>query len=310
MASSIIPLDSYRTKLFQRERDSKRFLELSEEDLVLLSKKVYKKEEIMDDVLLLGTKKMSNLERYRRTLQYLTSPLIGLEFRTFDERIAFLIMMVDPNLVTFKEFLKTDLISLEEIEKAADDKEKCRLRNIRSQTIAAYETSVREKIGFYDVKLLKHEELYFKRFFGEKELVTEVNSHNQDSFIKRSKLLKDFNSISDERYERLTDLAQIWLSVAPDKFNSKVATYSVTNQRKLLGLRNLAEQAALFILLVDSNLDMLRIYEEESRMPNVEKRIIEEFGYYNPELLNLEKKFHKRFCPEKELSIWTKVKKD
>lgn len=310
MASSIIPLDSYRTKLFQRERDSKRFLELSEEDLVLLSKKVYKKEEIMDDVLLLGTKKMSNLERYRRTLQYLTSPLIGLEFRTFDERIAFLIMMVDPNLVTFKEFLKTDLISLEEIEKAADDKEKCRLRNIRSQTIAAYETSVREKIGFYDVKLLKYEELYFKRFFGEKELVTEVNSHNQDSFIKRSKLLKDFNSISDERYERLTDLAQIWLSVAPDKFNSKVATYSVTNQKKLLGLNNLAEQLTLFILLVDPNLNMLKIYEEECMIKNTERRTIEEFGYFNMDLIALERKYHDRFCPNKQVSIWSKVKKD
>lgn len=310
MASSIIPLDSYRTKLFQRERDSKRFLELSEEDLVLLSKKVYKKEEIMDDVLLQGTKKMSNLERYRRTLQYLTSPLIGLEFRTFDERIAFLIMMVDPNLVTFKEFLKTDLISLEEIEKAADDKEKCRLRNIRSQTISAYEASVREKIGFYDVKLLKYEELYFKRFFGEKELVTEVNSHNQDSFIKRSKLLKDFNSISDERYERLTDLAQIWLSVAPDKFNSKVATYSVTNQKKLLGLNNLAEQLTLFILLVDPNLNMLKIYEEECMIKNTERRTIEEFGYFNMDLIALERKYHDRFCPNKQVSIWSKVKKD
>lgn len=310
MASSIIPLDSYRTKLFQRERDSKRFLELSEEDLVLLSKKVYKKEEIMDDVLLQGTKKMSNLERYRRTLQYLTSPLIGLEFRTFDERIAFLIMMVDPNLVTFKEFLKTDLISLEEIEKADDDKEKCRLRNIRSQTISAYEASVREKIGFYDVKLLKYEELYFKRFFGEKELVTEVNSHNQDSFIKRSKLLKDFNSISDERYERLTDLAQIWLSVAPDKFNSKVATYSVTNQKKLLGLNNLAEQLTLFILLVDPNLNMLKIYEEECMIKNTERRTIEEFGYFNMDLIALERKYHDRFCPNKQVSIWSKVKKD
>lgn len=310
MASSIIPLDSYRTKLFQRERDSKSFLELSEEDLVLLTKKVYKKEELMDDVLLQGTKKMSNLERYRRTLQYLTSPLIGLEFRTFDEKIAFLIMMVDPNLVTFKEFLKTDLISLEEIEKAADDKEKCRLRNIRSQTISAYEASVREKIGFYDVKLLKYEELYFKRFFGEKELVTEVNSHNQDSFIKRSKLLKDFNSISDERYERLTDLAQIWLSVVPDKFNSKVATYSVTNQKKLLGLNNLAEQLTLFILLVDPNLNMLKIYEEECMIKNTERRTIEEFGYFNMDLIALERKYHDRFCPNKQVSIWSKVKKD
>ena len=310
MASSIIPLDSYRTKFFQRERDSKRFLELSEEDLVLLSKKVYRKEEIMDDVFLQGTKKMSNLERYRRTLQYLTSPLIGLEFRTFDERIAFLIMMVDPNLITFKEFLKTDLISLEEIEKVDDDKERSHLRNVRTQTISAYESSVREKIGFYDVKLLKYEELYFKRFFGEKELVTEVNSHNQDGFIKHSKLLKDFNSISDERYKRLTDIAQIWLSVAPDKFNSKVATYSVTNQKKLLGLNNLAEQLTLFILLVDPNLDMLRIYEEESMMQNVERRIIDQFGFFDKELLNLERKFHDRFCPNKEISAWTMIKKD
>ena len=152
--------------------------------------------------------------------------------------------------------------------------------------------------------------MYFKRFFGEKELVTEVNSHNQDSFIKRSKLLKDFNSISDERYERLTDLAQIWLSVAPDKFNSKVATYSVTNQKKLLGLNNLAEQLTLFILLVDPNLNMLKIYEEECMIKNTERRTIEEFGYFNMDLIALERKYHDRFCPNKQVSIWSKVKKD
>ena len=308
MASSIIPLDSYRTKLFQRERDSKSFLELSEEDLVLLTKKVYKKEELMDDVLLQGTKKMSNLERYRRTLQYLTSPLIGLEFRTFDERIAFLIMMVDPNLVTFKEFLKTDLISLEEIEKVADDKEKCRLINKRKKAISEYESRVREKIGFYDPKLLKYEDLYFKRFFGEKELITEVLNNNQDSFMKKVKYLKNFDSISDERYEELKEVAQTWLSFVPDKYNSKVATYSVTNQRNLLGLNTLAEQMALFILLVDGSLDMLRIHEEECRIKNTERRTIEEFGYYNPELLILERKFHTRFCPNKQISIWSKTK--
>ena len=67
---------------------------------------------------------------------------------------------------------------------------------------------------------------------------------------------------------------------------------------------------ALFILMVDSNLDMLRIYEEESMMPNIRQRITEEFGYFNMDLLALERKFHKRFCPDKKLSVWSKTKKD
>ena len=96
----------------------------------------------------------------------------------------------------------------------------------------------------------------------------------------------------------------------PEKYDAKVASYSVTRQRKLLGLTSLAEQLAVFILLVDSNLDMLRIYEEESMMKYVEERITEQFGYYDKELLVLERKFHTRFCPDKELSIWSKIKKD
>ena len=53
---------------------------------------------------------------------------------------------------------------------------------------------------------------------------------------------------------------------------------------------------------------MLRIYEEESMMKIIEERIIEQFGYFNKELLVLERKFHNRFCPDKELTIWSKIK--
>ena len=148
MISGIVPLDSCRTKFYRRERDSKRFLDLSEEDLVLLSKKVYRKEEIMEDTLLGRVKKMSNLERYQKTLQYLTSPLIGLEFKTFDERIAFLIMMVDPNLITFKEFLKLDLISLEEIDKIDDKKENQNNKNYETE----YDSYTNKKINEFNSK--------------------------------------------------------------------------------------------------------------------------------------------------------------
>lgn len=310
MAPSFIPLDRFRTKFYQKGVNSKGFLELSEENLAEVAKKVYKKQEMAADVLANGTIRFAKLERYQDTLQYLTNPLIHLEFKTFDERVAYLVMMTDPELVTFKEFLKTDLISMVDISKIEDINERSRLLRLRNQALSTYETTVREKIGFYDSNLLMYEELFFKRFFGKKELITEVGLNNQDSFISKAKSLKDFNSVSYERYNELVDIAQGWLAMAPEKYNSKVVTYSVTNQKKLLGLKSLEEQFTLFILLVDSDLDMLSIYEEESMMPKVEERIVEEFGYYNKDLLALERKFHNRFCPDKKISIWTKTKKD
>ena len=305
----LMPIDCYKTKFYLKEKSSKSFLELSEERLSELSKMVYKKQEMFVNAQSYGKERFPNLESYHRTLQYLTNPYIHFDLKTFDERMAYLIMMTDPNLVTFKEFLKLDIISLENISKAENEKERDYLKKQRSLALSTYESTVREKIGFYDSKLLKYEEIFFNRFFSKKELITDVRINNQNQLMFKSKALKNFSSISDERYAELVNIAQIWLSLVPEKHNSKIATYSVTNQKNLLGLTNLTEQLVLFVLLVDSNLDMLKIYEEESMIKNAEKRITEQFGYFNKDLLVLEKKFHDRFCPEKELSVWTKIKK-
>jgi len=310
MTPYFIPIDYYRTKFYQKENNSKRFLELSEEQLSTLSKKVYKKQEKMINNLSQKSERISKLERYQKTLQYLTNPNIHIDLTTFDERLAFLIMMNDPNLVTFKEFLKIDLISIEEIIKLEDEEERNHLKKIRNQSISVYESTVREKIGFYDPRLLRYEELFFKRFYNDKELITDVRMNNQDSIILRAKFIKDFDKITDERYKELVELAQGLLSLVPDKYNTSLATYSVIDQKHLLGLNNSYEQLALFILLVDSELDMLRIYEEESRIPEVKRRITEQFGYFNMELLSLERKFHSRFCPDKKVSVWSKIKND
>ena len=310
MVSGFVPMEHYRTKLYQRKKDSNNFLKLSERQLAEVAKKIYKRQEILSNTSTDDAKPISKLEKYYDTLRHLTGPYVHLELPTFDEKIAYLIMTVDPYLVLFKEFLKLDLVSLEDINKVEDASERERLTKLRTKTIAEYQMFVRKELGFYDPILLKYEELFFKRFYSGRELITDVQINNQDSFINKARFIKDFNSISDERFEELKQIAQMWLAVAPNKFNSKVATYSITNQSELLGIKSLKEQAALFILCVDCNLDMLRIYEEESLIPNVKKRIIDEFGYYSPELLNLEKKYHKRFCPKKELSIWSKVKKD
>lgn len=310
MAPYYIPLERYRTKFYQKEVGSKKFLSLSEEQMAEVAKKVYKRQEIDADIPLCGTVRKPKLERYENTLQYLTNPLIHLELGSFDERMGYLIMITDPELTMFKDFLKLNLISKAEIAKVKDIKERTHLQFLRDRTLAEFEKMIRERLGFYDPKLLKYEELYFRRYFGDKELITEVGTNNPDYLMARAKALPNFDSISDERYNELVEFAATWKAIVPEQYNCSTALYNITEQKKLLGLRSIDEQLAMFVLLADSELDMLRIYEEESRMPIVESRIVEQFGYYNPELLTLEKKFHKRFCPEKELSIWTKVKKD
>lgn len=307
---SFIPVESFQNRFYLKERSSNGFSDLSEDRLSEIAKRVYKRQEMMEDSPVRRTERLSKLERYQKTLQYLTSPQIHLEYKTFDEKLAFLIMMVDPELVTYKEFLKINLMSSSELFKVEDRKERERLMDLRNQTVSRYESTVREKIGFYDPRLLKYEELFFKKFYNDKELVTDVRMNNQDALMLRARFIKSFDSISDERYDELVELSQLLLSLVLDKYNTSLATYSVVDQKRLLGLKNSYEQLALFVLLVDSDLDILRIYEEESRMQNVEERIKEQFGYYNTVLLSLERKFHNRFCPDKKVSVWTKTKND
>ena len=43
MAMGFVPIEHYRTKFYQKENQSKRFSELTEENLANISKKIYKK---------------------------------------------------------------------------------------------------------------------------------------------------------------------------------------------------------------------------------------------------------------------------
>ena len=309
MALGFIPVEHYRTKFYQKERESKKFQTMDEEQLASVAKKLYRKEEISsNDVNPFQSPRITKLDKYIKVLQYLSNPSIHMEIKTFDERLAYLIMAVDPYLITFKEFLKINLMTIEEISRIEDLKERNRLFDERNQTICEYESTVRDQIGFFDAKLLKYEELFFKRFYNNKELITQVGQHNEDKFLLLSCLIQSFDSISNERYQELVEKAEVWLSMVPEKYRSKIATYSITNQKDLIGLDTLAEQYAFYILIVDGNLDMLRIYEEESMIPKTEERIQEEFGFYNPSMITLEKLFHSRFCPEKKISIWSNTK--
>ncbi len=308
MSLDFRPIEYFRTKFYQKEREFKKFDNVDIKTLLEIVNKVYRKQEIAPSFNPHTQKHVLQSEVYQRTLEFLTSYNIHSIFRTWDERLAFLILATDPNLVSYREYLKTDIPSMSSIERIENEKERNQALQSRHKILIDMETRIREQIGFYDAKLVKFEEVFFKKFHADKELITDVKQNNINHLLSYSKYLRNFNSITDERYQELVSIAQIWLSMIPEGQNSRTAAYSVLNQKDLIGLQTLAEQYALYILITDPDLDMLRIFEEESFMPKVQERIEEEFGYYNQTMLRLERQFHEQFCPEKKLSPWSDLK--
>lgn len=292
----------FRTKLYQKEREFKKFETLSLDDVAKVAKKLYLKQEMNEQS---GFFRKDKLTKYMDTLTYLTNPSIHMELKTYDERIIYLIMSVDPELESFKEFLKTNITPTKVINAEQDPKKQQELISQRESEILEMQTRIRNKIGFYDSKLLKYEETYFKRFISSKELITKVNQDNITKLLRIIPLISSFNDISDERYQILQEKAKEWLATTNCENDLFTAAYSCSEQKETIGLNGIIEELIFLVLIGDPELDVLRIYEEESRMDEVERRCKEAFNYYSKDLITLERLYHERFCPEKTLSPWT-----
>ena len=115
MAPIFKPVEYYTTKFYEKGKETRRFMDLTEDDLKELKKKVEEKRQMMAENVTFRSKQMPKFDVYQSALEYLTNPTIHLKYRTFDERVAFLIMMVDPDLVLYREYLKLNIMSKEDI---------------------------------------------------------------------------------------------------------------------------------------------------------------------------------------------------
>ena len=88
MAAAFVPIEHYRCKFYQKENSTKRFMDLSEERLEDLTKKAEIRKKILEEGQPSFINGMTGLDRYCKTMQYLTSSNIHLEFKSFDEKAA------------------------------------------------------------------------------------------------------------------------------------------------------------------------------------------------------------------------------
>ncbi len=242
---------------------------------------------------------------YIDTLKYLTNPSIHTEFPTYDERIFFLIQSVDPDLFMYKEFVSAGVISKAKIENASDFEEKEFLSNIRRNQLNDYISKVRNKMGFFDYKLLSYE-TDLCRFLYKDKLNSSIKIDYIEKLFNKSNLINSFNNIDNDRLEKLNIISRQWYEKANNPKDYNTLAYNILTKSKALELDSYEEQLLLFIIVADPNLKLLDIYEEESKYNMIKKRSLVELGFYNKKLISLEKKYHERFYPEKKIKKFEK----
>ncbi len=303
MAYDFFNLDTVRRQLHSRSVSFNNFNEITEKDIERIKRKI-------ESLKAFSAPKYSYVSEasnnYVSTLKYLTNPQISAEYKTFDEKILHLILATDPDFITFKTFLASNITPIADINDEQDEKRRRQLQDQRRLEIETFENEVRKQIGFYDGNLIKYERILTMTLFKTEGFISDVKTPSLNPLLKRAELVKNINVITELNLKRLKLVAERWTTMAKDPQDLNSLAYNLLNKYKDMHIHTIEEQIILFILIADPELDLLRIFEEESTYQKMQERAQEEKGFYNKGLVNVERLYHDKFEPEKVISAWTK----
>ena len=289
-----IDTEQMSRKFFQYDVRFKNYDEINKEKIDELQERVKR----FEDSILIDLSEKSlvyKLDRYGRTLAYLTHH----HNLTFDEKMIFLIMTVDPECLAFKEFKKVEIIPQRQIDTIEDTKLRNNAFKDNEARKMGLQHDIREKIGFFDHRLIKFEDLYLRKF--KNELLEECANDFGDNLFRHN---FDFSSIDENTYTYVKNRVD-WYRSVYQNYDIKTIIYHILFQNNILRLKSREQQVLFFFLFADPDLNNLVIYNEESKWELIEARIREEFGYYNPHMLFVESAYQKVCVPEfdKKLSF-------
>ena len=302
MAYDTKSLETLKRQFHSRSVTFNNFKDITSEEIETLKKIIANKKKSDTNKTYYNN---SGLNNYINTLRYLTNPTISQELSTFDKKILYLILTCDPDLITIKTFICSDIIPFSDITEEENEKKRKELESIRRNQINEFESEVRKKIGFYDSNLLKYESILNRGLLRKREFESNIRIPSLKKLLNRTELIKNLDSITDESLIKLRTIKELWLKEAKDPQDLNSLAYNLLYKYKELHLYTIEEQIITFILIADSELDLLKIFEEESTFKNIKERANEELGFFNKSLINVERLYHKKFEPKRKLSAWT-----
>ena len=207
------------------------FKDITEESLERIKKLIEQKKNKKEVLSLYSNK---GLENYIETLEFISSNNAlsrsnwQLFFNNFDEKVLYLILSTDPDLVTYRTFIKTDIPSVKMIESASDrTKEFLNLK--RKKAIGQFITDVRSQIGFYDEYLLLFERKLKNSNILKAELETDVKIPSLTNLLRLSAKVTDLSSINESELERIKTGITKWQIDAKDQNDLNSLAYNLLN---------------------------------------------------------------------------------
>ena len=297
---------SIRGRFFDRKKDSNNFKNITKEQIEQIKKDVLQRKEIYGDI--------SKSELYYRTLAYLTSINIHTKYKTYDERLLFLIYTMDPDLKIAQIYLESPLITLYEsknmvIPDKEDDEEEYleyqSKKELHNYTLAKIKTYMHNSFGITDPDFVYFERLFYFSYVLKEQLATNIKSNQVQELLDKAITVRSYDRYSNEDYNHAIELAKQYIAIQPDYQNPNTVAFNLLKQNKLIGGDATYKQIfLLFILIYDPDLKAYQIYLDESTKKKCKKRMKEELGFYSEDLIRIEKLYHKRFTPDKIISIW------
>lgn len=232
-----------------------------------------------------------SIKRYLSVLTYLMNGKDNTEFMTFDEKIAFLIEAIDPDLSIYYYFLRCGYSTLSPKEEQS---------KIESDLIHFIESIV----GDFDAQFLKYEELYFQRVLKNSSILSYINSDYSSKFFESFKAIRSFQEVREVEFQILSKKADYYRMNCKTPNSVNTICFNMNNPNNVLELWNISYKAIFFISVIDPNLKALKIYAEESHVSQVKKRMVEELGFYHEDFVRLEEMYRRRFFPEMKINEW------
>lgn len=230
-------------------------------------------------------------KRYISILTYLMNPKENTDFITFDEKIAFLIQAIDPELSIYFHFLRCGYSS------QGSKEEQTQVENDLIHFIKSI-------VGNFDAQFLKYEEVYFQRVLKTGTIISHVNSDFSSKFFEGLKSIHSFQKISEAEFKLLSKKADYYRINCETPHSINTVCFNINNPNSELELWNTPYKIIFLISVIDPNLNALKIYSEESHVSQVKKRMIEELGFYHEDFIRLEEMYRRRFFPEMRISEW------
>lgn len=233
-----------------------------------------------------------SLKRYLAVLEYLMNSKLNKDFDLFDYKIAFLIQALDPELAIYFGFLSNGY-------SIHDSKE------VRSQKAPSLIQIIIDTVGTFDAQFLKYEEVYFQRVLKCDKILSYVNKDCSTKFLEALQTVKSFDTVNPIELQVLDRKAQEYSRVCANPESINTLCFNMDNPNNKLELYHIYRKAIFAILVLDPNLNCLRIYSEESNVDSIKERMIQEMGFYHAEFVRIERLYHQAFYPEMSIGEWS-----